>query len=86
MAGKPAAVRRTSAAFSEAVDRARVTGSAAASLRVIRTDLRRVGANEAADYVARALKSVEGAERHANRLYREADTAYKAALAAAGWN
>jgi hypothetical protein len=36
-------------------------------LKAVRDRLRFAGANKAADYVARALKSVEGAERHAKR-------------------
>ena len=40
------------------------------SLRRVRAELRRVGARNAAQYVARAIKSVEGAERHALRCAR----------------
>lgn len=36
-------------------------------LRAVREQLRGAGAIKAAEYVARALKSVEGAERHAGR-------------------
>lgn len=36
-------------------------------LREARRNLRAAGAHRAADYVARALKSAEGAERHALR-------------------
>jgi hypothetical protein len=38
---------------------------AIADLKGARDRLRFAGANKAADYVARALKSAEGAERHA---------------------
>lgn len=37
-------------------------------MREARTHLRAAGAKNAADYVQRALKSVEGAERHARNL------------------
>jgi len=37
------------------------------ALRRVRGELRRLGARNAAQYVARAIKSVEGAERHALR-------------------
>ncbi len=36
-------------------------------LKAARDDLRGAGSKNAADYVARALKSAEGALRHANR-------------------
>ncbi len=45
---------------------------AARLIRTARSHLREAGANNAADYVQRALKSVEGAKRHANRLAGEA--------------
>lgn len=59
--------------------RARVIGQAAvlkcigavAQLRIARDWLRAAGAKNAADYVARALKSAEGAKRHAERIARE---------------
>lgn len=41
------------------------------NMRVARDSLRLANASKAADYVSRALKSVEGAERHAiNRIGR----------------
>jgi hypothetical protein len=40
-------------------------------LRRVRTSLREAGAPKAADYVQRALKSVEGARRHAERMQNE---------------
>ena len=49
-----------------------VVHRAAEDLRRHRSALREVGAYAAADYCARALKSVEGAERHAARLLNEA--------------
>jgi hypothetical protein len=52
-------------------DRVSVVKAAITDLRRIRTDLRKVGAGMAADYVQRALKSVEGALRHAERLESE---------------
>jgi hypothetical protein len=52
-------------------DRVSVVKAAIVDLRRIRTDLRKVGAGMAADYVQRALKSVEGALRHAERLESE---------------
>jgi hypothetical protein len=52
-------------------DRVAVVKAAITDLRRIRTDLRKVGAGMAADYVQRALKSVEGALRHAERLESE---------------
>lgn len=41
---------------------------AADLVRAARSHLRSAGANKAADYVARALKSVEGAQQHARGL------------------
>lgn len=46
------------------------------NMRLARVQLRKAGADKAADAVARALKSVEGAQRHAyametSRAYRE---------------
>jgi len=38
------------------------------NMRLARTQLRKAGANKAADAVAKALKSVEGAQRHAKGL------------------
>lgn len=35
------------------------------SLKMARNDLREAGAHHAAEYVARAIKSAEGAQRHA---------------------
>lgn len=43
-----------------------------AELRAIRNRLRAAGAVQAARYVARAVKSADGAARHARRLYLEA--------------
>lgn len=43
--------------------------------RTSRDWLKQAGAGNAARYVARAIKSIEGAERHALRLEREAQTA-----------
>jgi hypothetical protein len=40
-------------------------------IRTARNHLREAEADNAADYVARALKSAEGAERHALRLHNE---------------
>jgi hypothetical protein len=40
--------------------------SARHALRFARDRLREAGADKAADYVARALKSAEGAQRHAD--------------------
>lgn len=40
------------------------------NLKACRDVLREVGAGKSADYVARALKSVEGARNHADRLAR----------------
>jgi hypothetical protein len=40
-------------------------------IRTARNHLREAGAGNAADYAARALKSAEGAERHARRLASE---------------
>jgi len=37
-------------------------------LKAIRTALRKLGANRSASYVQRAIKSVQGAERHAIRI------------------
>jgi hypothetical protein len=42
-------------------------GLAILDLKAARNRLRFAGADRAADYVARALKSAEGAQRHANR-------------------
>lgn len=41
-------------------------------VRTARNELRRLGATQAADYLARAIKSIEGAERHAHRCYSDA--------------
>lgn len=38
------------------------------ALKTAREELRIAGANNAADYVARALKSAEGALRHSERI------------------
>jgi hypothetical protein len=43
-------------------------GAAIRHLREARDSLRLAGADKAADYVARALKSTEGAYRHARHL------------------
>lgn len=43
-------------------------GAAIHHLREARDNLRLAGADKAADYVARALKSAEGAYRHARNL------------------
>jgi hypothetical protein len=48
-----------------------VIDAAIADLRRVRTSLREAGAPKAADYVQRALKSVEGARRHAERMQNE---------------
>ena len=53
------------------VDRAtqpEVIGDAIAKLRTARYLLRLCGSKNAADYVGRALKSAEGALRHAQRM------------------
>lgn len=54
--------------------RARLAAATAAitHLRHARRELRAVGASQAADYVSRAIKSAEGAARHAQRLLGEA--------------
>lgn len=49
-------------------DRVIVTENAARVLRTVARQLRAVGATSAAAYVARAVKSVDGAHRHAIRL------------------
>jgi hypothetical protein len=41
-------------------------------LKQARNQLREAGSKSAADYVARALKSAEGAERHSLRMAHEA--------------
>lgn len=46
-------------------------------LRYARKQLRECGCKRAADYVARALKSAEGAHRHADRMARSAQPARK---------
>lgn len=53
-------------------ERLRTVEAAIADLRRIRAELRHVGASAAADYVQRAIKSAEGARRHAQRLDNEA--------------
>lgn len=40
-------------------------------LRTARDNLRKIGSKNAADYVARAMKSAEGALRHAERIAME---------------
>jgi len=47
-------------------------GDAIRDLQRARDALRRAGASKAADYVARCLKSAEGARRHNMRLRSEA--------------
>lgn len=54
------------------------------ALRSARNHLRRAGAPEAAEYVSRALKSAEGALRHAWRRYYATHGYTAAASAAAG--
>jgi plasmid stabilization system protein ParE len=49
-------------------DRRKYAERAAMQLRTARAWLRLAGAERAAAYVARALKSVEGAQRHARGL------------------
>lgn len=53
--------------------RARLSACTAAitKLRHARRVLREVGASQAADYIGRAIKSAEGAARHAQRLLSE---------------
>jgi hypothetical protein len=46
---------------------------AAELVKMARNHLRAAGAHNAADYVARALKSVEGAQRHARGLETRED-------------
>jgi hypothetical protein len=46
---------------------------ALACARTARNWLRLAGADKAADYQARAIKSIEGAERHEKRLERDTD-------------
>lgn len=53
--------------------RVQVTEKAAADLRKIARELRAAGAKEAARYVMRCVKSVDGARRHALRLQNEAE-------------
>lgn len=65
--------------LAEAIDREVIARSrleaaqrACSYLRLARTALRNAGAGEAANYAARALKSAEGAVRHAEGLLNEA--------------
>lgn len=60
--------RKIALTGTEAARRLVVVEQAAHDLRMIRAALREVSAHAAADYVQRALKSVEGAVRHANGL------------------
>lgn len=55
---------------------------AVAHVRRAKKLLREAGCGQAADYLARAQKSVEGAQRHAFRMESQANH-YRAALAAA---
>ena len=57
--------------------RARMIDTSLEHLRIAREMLRIAGARQAANYVARALKSVEGAHRHASG--REITTAMEEA-------
>ena len=57
--------------------RVNVTRRAVQELRTVRFQLADVGANQAAKAVARALKSVEGAERHALGHYNRAQEVAK---------
>lgn len=43
------------------------------TLKQARSMLRKAGAKQAAKYVARSIKSAEGAQRHALRALREAE-------------
>jgi len=54
--------------------RAQVCGSVDTTLAICVRMLRQYHAPQAAAYVARARKSVQGAERHARRLASEATT------------
>jgi hypothetical protein len=47
---------------------ARLALKACVEIRRARDRLRRIGAHKAADYVQRALKSAQGAHRHAERI------------------
>jgi hypothetical protein len=53
-------------------DRLQLARLATAHLKQARDELRKAEANKAADYVQRALKSAEGAVRHAQRMVGEA--------------
>lgn len=56
-------------------DRLQAAQIATAHLKQARAELRKAGAGNAADYVQRALKSAEGAVRHAQRRVGEAERA-----------
>lgn len=75
-------------AWARAKYRLVMVGLALGHMRQAREILRLAGAGNAADYAARALKSAEGAERHAKRLLGEAkaaEAAAESAARAAGW-
>lgn len=65
-------VRELLPALAVAALRAGVCTRAKEEIRRHRSALRDVGATAAAGYLDRALKSIEGAERHAFRLLNEA--------------
>lgn len=71
-------VKDTLGALAAAALRLGVCTRAADVIRQQRRALREVGATQAADYLGRALKSIEGAERHAARRFSEAKEASEA--------
>lgn len=73
MKGETATMKTLTA--EQATCRLATVQTAIKDLKLVRDGLRAVNCSAAADAVARALKSVEGAERHAERLYLEASAA-----------
>lgn len=61
-------IERTFSHIQDPASRLQRVQAAARLIREARNHLRIAGANNAADYVQRALKSVQGAERHARGL------------------
>lgn len=66
---KPLPKTWTPEAYHEAYLRVTHTGWATSQLKHVRDELRGCGAHQAANYVQRALKSVEGANNHALRRW-----------------
>ncbi len=64
--------KKTPPTIAEAEARHDAALIAAAKIKSARDDLRKVGCKSAADYAQKALKSAEGAVRHAQRLCSEA--------------